>query len=141
MSLTRKLGRLAIAALIWGAIWFLFIRPADSHHASLLGTATWYDDGPGLYAAAGPGLRHGDWRGDRVEVCTKQACVTVKLTDWCQCYKDTDHERLIDLSPAAFRRLAALSRGVVRVAVSPVDPAPVRSTMRPTLARTMPVAS
>lgn len=83
------------------------------------GTASWYDDGPGLYAAAGPALRVGDWRNSRVEVCA-ETCVVVRLVDWCACYKGTARERVIDLSPDAFRRLAPLSRGLVRVTVRPV---------------------
>ena len=44
-------------------------------------------------------------------------CVTVTLSDFCSCYAGTDSERLIDLSPDAFSRLAPLSRGLVRVTV------------------------
>ncbi len=82
------------------------------------GTATWYDNGPGLYAAAGPGLRTGHWRGRVVSVCDPAACVTVRLTDWCAC-----PHHLIDLSPSAFSSLAPLSRGVVGVVVSWGSPA------------------
>jgi hypothetical protein len=79
------------------------------------GTASWYQDPKhpdGLYAAAGPALRVGDWRGRTVQVCAG-SCVTVRLTDWCACPK-----RVIDLSSDAFSRLAPLSRGLVRVTVS-----------------------
>lgn len=69
-------------------------------------------------AAAGPGLRHGDWRGRRVQVCRGGTCITVRLVDWCQCYKRTDHEILIDLHPGAFRALGPLSAGILTVRVS-----------------------
>ena len=85
------------------------------------GIASWYDDGRGgLRAAAGPALQVGDWRGRTVEVCRADAprgCVAVTLNDWCQCYAGTRTERIIDLSPAAFRALAPLSRGLVRVEI------------------------
>ena len=87
------------------------------------GNATWYclsgvsschrDYGGGLYAAAGPALRVGDWRGRTVTVCTGSRCVTVQLVDWCAC----PGGRVIDLYSAAFRRLAPLSEGEIRVAV------------------------
>ena len=87
------------------------------------GRASWYDNGPGLYAAAGPVLRSmlgRYWRGLRVSVCTaSDTCVSVRLTDWCQCYKGQATERLIDLSPDAFARLAPLSRGLVAVTLRP----------------------
>jgi hypothetical protein len=93
------------------------------HHAS--GPATWYcqagvsacySDYPGgLYAAAGPGLRVGDWRGRRVQVCGGGNCVVVTLVDWCAC---AGGGRLIDLYSDAYRRLAPLSTGTLRVKVS-----------------------
>jgi hypothetical protein len=66
--------------------------------ASVSGVPTWfcragispctskYQDGPGidLYAAAGPALRVGDWRGRVVKVCAK-TCVHVTLVDFCAC--------------------------------------------------------
>jgi len=45
------------------------LTPQAQTSALRSGLATWYDDGPGLYAAAGPDLRHGDWRGSFVKVC------------------------------------------------------------------------
>ena len=92
------------------------------------GTASWYDNGPGLYAAAGPALRVGDWRQRTVQVCAS-SCVTLRLVDYCACPK-----RVIDLSPAAFRATGTpLSRGLVTVTVSwggdpqlpPTDTGPV----------------
>ena len=80
----------------------------------LRGIASWYG-ATGLIAAAGPGLRVGHWRGKIVETCLANrptVCVRVKLSDWCACPK-----RLIDLGDEAFRRLAPLSVGLVRVSV------------------------
>lgn len=97
----------------------------------LTGTATWYceagvsrcpkryPDRAGiadLYAAAGPALRRafdGKWRGRHVLVCKGKTCVEVKLVDWCAC----GHGRVIDLFGDAFKQLAPLSRGEIRVAV------------------------
>jgi hypothetical protein len=68
----------------------------------------------GYYAAAGPALRVGDWRGRAVRVCGAGGCVTVRLIDWCQCYGT----RVIDLYSDAFRQIAPLSSGTTRVTVS-----------------------
>ena len=95
--------------------------PRPSSPAALLrGTASWYPAGS-TDAAAGPALRAmlgKGWRGATVRVCNAQrACTAVTLTDWCQCYRGTDTERLIDLPIDAFRALAPLSRGLVMVTV------------------------
>jgi rare lipoprotein A (peptidoglycan hydrolase) len=92
------------------------------HSAS--GTATWYckpgvsvchNAYPGgLYAAAGPELRVGDWRGRAVRVCGNGRCVNVRLIDWCAC----GGNHIIDLYSDAFTRLAPLSAGGIRVRVS-----------------------
>jgi rare lipoprotein A (peptidoglycan hydrolase) len=96
--------------------------PKPSH--SVRGTASWYCKAGvsvchsaypgGLYAAAGPALRVGDWRGRTVTVCGSGNCVNVKLIDWCACGSG----RVIDLYSDAFRRLAPLSSGTVSVRVS-----------------------
>jgi hypothetical protein len=88
------------------------------------GPATWYclpgvsachfAASGGMYAAAGPKLRVGNWRGRVVQVCGNGSCVTVKLIDWCAC----GGGRVIDLYSDAFRRLAPLSKGTVKVTVS-----------------------
>lgn len=85
------------------------------------GKATWYDDGPGLYGAAGPDLREamgGDpaFRGQAVQVCA-ESCVIVVLRDWCACSDRNGVPTIIDLSPDAFRRLAPLSTGVITVEI------------------------
>ncbi len=87
------------------------------------GDATWYcvpgvsachrAHAGGMYAAAGAELRVGDWRGRRVSVCRGDTCVRVTLIDWCACAGD----RVIDLYGDAYRRLAPLSKGVLRVSV------------------------
>jgi rare lipoprotein A (peptidoglycan hydrolase) len=91
------------------------------------GLATWYDDGPGLYAAAGPLLRHGDWRGSFVRVCAGK-CVTVQLTDWCACGDRGGQPTLLDLSASAFKRLAPLSKGIVAVEVQVLSDIPLPPT-------------
>lgn len=102
------------------------------------GLATWYDDGPGFYAAAGPELRHGDWRGSRVEVCAT-ACVTVTLSDWCACGDRSGRPTLLDLSADAFIRASGgvpndpsarkfLSKGVIEVEVTPARSIPLPAT-------------
>jgi rare lipoprotein A (peptidoglycan hydrolase) len=87
--------------------------------ATTTGTASWYDWHP-RQAAAGPRLRAllgRDWRGSVVRVCVGTRCLPVRLTDWCQCYKGTIRERVIDLDDRAFAALAPLSRGLVKVKV------------------------
>ncbi len=91
---------------------------------SVSGTASWYclsgvsachyQYSGGMYAAAGPALRVGSWRGRTVRVCSGGRCVNVKLIDWCQCYGT----RVIDLYSDAFRRLGSLNSGTIRVTVS-----------------------
>ena len=91
---------------------------------SVRGTASWYCKAGvsschyaypgGLYAAAGPALRVGDWRGRTVTVCGSGNCVNVKLIDWCACGSG----RVIDLYSDAFSRLAPLSSGTLSVRVS-----------------------
>lgn len=81
------------------------------------GVATWYDDGPGLYGAAGPALRTGNWRGRAVTVCSGSRCVRIRLTDWCACGSRNGRQTVVDLSTSAFRALAPLSRGVITVEV------------------------
>lgn len=90
---------------------------------SAQGSATWYCKAgvspchsnylSGYYAAAGPALRVGDWRGRVVRVCGNGSCVNVRLIDWCAC----SGSHIIDLYSDAFQRLAPLSAGAVRVTV------------------------
>jgi Lytic transglycolase len=96
--------------------------PPNPTH-SVNGRAAWYcNDGSGcpagysggMYAAAGPALRVGNWRGRTVSVCGSGSCITVKLVDWCAC----GGARVIDLFSDAFSRLAPLGTGTVAVKVS-----------------------
>ena len=93
----------------------------------LQGVATWYDAPSPSDAAAGPGLRTGDWRGRQVRVCATE-CVVVRLTDWCACGDRNGRPTLIDLDDEAFARIAPLSAGVVSVTVEPVIALPETST-------------
>jgi hypothetical protein len=96
--------------------------PPNPTH-SVNGRAAWYcNNGSGcpagysggLYAAAGPALRVGNWRGRVVSVCGNGNCINVKLVDWCAC----GGARVIDLFSDAFSRLAPLGAGTVAVKVS-----------------------
>ena len=80
------------------------------------GLASWHATGrDGLYAAAGPALRVGDWRGRQVEVCAAR-CIVVTLNDWCLCVVD-GRERLLDLSDESFAALGDLRLGLLSVTV------------------------
>ena len=69
----------------------------------------------GAYAAAGPALRVGDWRGRIVTVCSigTRRCVNATLVDWCQC-----PDKVIDLYRNVFAKLGNPSRGILRVSVT-----------------------
>ncbi len=91
------------------------------------GWATYYRDrkhGPDEhYAAAGPLLREafGDWRGKVIRVRSGKHSTIVSLSDSCACGERAGLPTLIDLSPAAFRDLAPLSAGVIRVSIEVVE--------------------
>jgi hypothetical protein len=98
------------------------VRPGKA----VTGTASWYclpgrsrctTGYPSFTAtiAAGPALRRmlgSDWRGSRVRICAGARCVTATVRDWCAC-----RGRVADLYASVFRRLAPLSRGIVRVTI------------------------
>jgi hypothetical protein len=105
---------------------------------SAKGKATWYDatknnawytrgERPTLfYAAAGPALReikNFKW-GKKpyrilVENLSNGKAIVAWVVDWCQCRGQTDNEKLVDLSPAAFTALGVdLNMGVQRVRVT-----------------------
>jgi len=92
---------------------------ALSTSTRVTGLATWYCCTKGwtsdrLFAAAGSELRQGRWRHRTVTVTGPNGrTIRLPLVDWCLC----SGTRVIDLSPAAFRMLAPLSRGVVSVTV------------------------
>jgi hypothetical protein len=100
------------------------IGPVVGRSHRVGGTASWYcqtgvsachrDYAGGMYAAAGPALRVGDWRGRHVRVCSGGNCVIVQLIDWCACGSG----RVIDLYSDAFRRLTPLSAGTMPVTVT-----------------------
>jgi len=105
---------------------------------SVKGKATWYDatknnawytrgDKPTLfYAAAGPALREiKNFRWGKkpyriiVENLKNGKTIVAWVVDWCQCRGQTDNEKLVDLSPAAFTALGVeLYMGVQRVRVT-----------------------
>ena len=90
---------------------------------TIAGPATWYP-ASGNVAAAGPSLRRwlgSHWRSTTLRICTS-TCVIVIASDWCAC----PHGRLIDLSDDAFRQLAPLSAGVIRVTITRLGPPHVR---------------
>lgn len=70
-----------------------------------------YPDGPGtdMFAAAGPSLRVGDWRGRVVTVSANGLSVRVTLIDWCACGDD----HFIDLYYDAFKALGFPSQATV----------------------------
>lgn len=95
----------------------------DIGSATTAGVASWYDDGPGLYAAV-PSWSFGDTQ-YQVLVRAGDRSVVVTVRDFCGC----PGARIIDLSPDAFVRLAPLSRGLVVVTVERLD---ARITAPPT---------
>lgn len=90
------------------------VTSADLAPRVLVGLASWYDAGPGIYAAM-PGYRDGTrvW----VTVSRGSLSVRVRVVTQCGCYRHRSDARIIDLSPSAFRRLAPLSRGLIVVRV------------------------
>lgn len=85
---------------------------------ALSGIASWYN-APTIHdAAAGPPLRVGNWRGRLVTVRYGSRSVVLRLTDWCQCPR-----RLIDVDDQAFKQLAPLSKGLLKVTVTFGGPA------------------
>ncbi len=92
------------------------IGPVQADLEPVTGIASWYHWHDGE-AAAGPALREDGWRGSTVRVCGR-TCVNVKLTDWCQCWRGTSSERIIDLDTRTFLEVCGpLSRGVCQVTV------------------------
>jgi hypothetical protein len=104
----------------------------DIGTALLGGWATWHDNGPGMYAAAGPDLRRAlgpGWRGTVVEVGGPGgASVRVRLTDSCACGERHGLPTFLDLSADAFAQLAPLDWGVVAVSIELVPVLPATNT-------------
>ena len=95
--------------------------PPDVSVSAITGIASWFClpgrspctagyPASGAYAAAGPALRVGAWRGRTVTVNG----LPVRLIDWCAC----PGGRLIDLYASVMRQLAPLSAGLVKVEVT-----------------------
>jgi uncharacterized iron-regulated membrane protein len=81
------------------------------------GTAGWI----GQATVALPGDLGGRYTGavnGHVTVCADR-CVRLPAVDWCDCYRGTDHERIVDLSHAAWPLVtdAPLEHGLVEVRV------------------------
>jgi hypothetical protein len=77
------------------------------------GVATYYDDGPGYYGSV-PSWSYGD-KPYPATVCHAGSCVVVTVRGYCACGDRAGKATVIDLSPAAFARLAPLSVGVIDV--------------------------
>ena len=112
--------------------------PVATPILSVVGKATWYDatknnawytrgDKPTLfYAAAGPALRAlKDFRWGKkpyriiVENLKNGKAIVAWVVDWCQCRGQTNNQKLVDLSQAAFVALGVpLGNGVQRVRVT-----------------------
>ena len=112
--------------------------PVATQPLSVKGKATFYDatknnawytrgDKPTLfYAAAGPALRAlKDFRWGKkpyriiVENLKNGKAIVAWVVDWCQCRGQTNNQKLVDLSPAAFVALGVpLGNGVQRVRVT-----------------------
>jgi hypothetical protein len=91
------------------------------------GQSTWYvREGYQFYAAAGPALRKiKDFRWGKkpyriiVENLKNGRAIVAWVVDWCQCRGQTNNEKLVDLSPAAFVALGVpLGNGVQKVRVT-----------------------
>lgn len=104
--------------------------------STMNGWASWYDNGPGLYGA----VRSWHWGDDPYMVLVSSirngriVSVHVMVRDYCQCGSRHGIPTVIDLSPAAFRELAPLSAGIVRVQVS----GPIRVPLGPSTLPTPP---
>lgn len=114
------------------------VAPATSGNASMTGTtsrtgyATWYEDpkSPSGFYAAVPSWRYGDDR-YAIQVCLADrpgTCTHAVVRDFCACGDRHGEPTVVDLSPSAFRELAPLSRGVIRVTVTGPIPIPLPPT-------------
>jgi hypothetical protein len=81
------------------------------------GVVTW-QPGAGLWASPGAIVRGwGVHQGELLTVCAGSHCIRVAVRGWCACGDRSGLPTLLDLSAAAFARLASLSAGVLRVEV------------------------
>lgn len=106
------------AALVSGGLrgWATWCAPTPTHCQS------W---GDGAMVGAVPSFSFGD-EPYPVQVCAFEGgqanCVLVTVTSYCACGDRRGEPTIIDLSPAAFRSLAPLRAGIVRVVVDHVQP-------------------
>jgi hypothetical protein len=98
----------------------------------MTGLATWYAASGDI--AAAPWWRWGDdpeWATVSYFHEGQTLSVTVLVQDHCQCFVGTPDERAIDLSDDAFRQLAPLGVGRIRVTIEIPGQGP-RVTLPPT---------
>ena len=111
IGLVAALRALVLAAIALGPTPPVEMRPAPTPHREIVGVASWFSIGRGLYAAM-PGYRDGTRVLARVSAGGRS--VVVRVITQCGC----PNGRVIDLSPEAFRAFAPLSRGIVKVSVA-----------------------
>jgi hypothetical protein len=107
----------------------------DVGSALIGGKATWCAPTPthcqswggGALVGAVPSFSYGD-EPYLAEVCSGGACVTVTVVSYCACGDRGGEPTVIDLSPAAFSRLAPLSAGVIDVTMESGGPAALPPT-------------
>lgn len=95
------------------------------------GWASFYDDGPGIYVALPGWTRDSPIR--TVVVCANVGlwrCATANVWTSCGCHTDTDHPKIVDLSPdlmaliTGWDRATMTNRGVVRVTLQLIGGTP-----------------
>lgn len=71
------------------------------------GVASYYEGSRGFHGIAHIAVQDGRWTGRinrTIEVCVRgHGCHTLPVVDYCQCYRGTDKERIVDLSIEAVR--------------------------------------
>ena len=102
-------------------------KPRLITHGGLGGWASFYDDGPGIYVALPGWTRDSPIR--TVVVCANVGlwrCATANVWTSCGCHTNTDHPKIVDLSPdlmaliTGWDRATMTNRGVVRVTVQEI---------------------
>ncbi len=83
--------------------------------------------GGGRHLGAVPSFHYGD-DPYLVKVCSDSGCTQVLVVSYCACGDRNGIPTVIDLSPAAFRDIAPLSVGVVRVTLSAGSAVPLPQT-------------